>query len=300
MRTPGIQRLPALILLAASLTTGCVRHNPGVPTDGGHGQQARKAAADDDQHGIVPTSAAGPEKRLPPLMVLDLGGGVKMELVLIRPGSFQMGDPSGADDAKPVHKVTITQPFYLGKYKVTQQQWQAVMGSNPSYFKGPGNPVDSVGWEDCKLFLKKLGEKCGGSEKFNLPTEAQWEYACRAGSTTKYCYGDEEARLAEYAWFNDNSAGRTHPAGEKKPSAWGLYDVHGSLFDWCADWYGGDYYKSSPASDPTGPASGTLHADRGGSWRSLASGCRSGFRNNNSPRPDYLIGLRVACVRRGQ
>jgi formylglycine-generating enzyme required for sulfatase activity len=276
---------PAWILLAAALATGCARHGPGGDSDKGSRQAAHE------------TPAAGPAEDLPPSMVLDLGRDIRMELVLVRPGSFQMGDAGGADDAQPVHTVAITQPFYLGKYKVTQQQWEAVMGNNPSYFKGPQNPVDNVGWDACQRFLKKLGEKCNPGWKCALPNEAQWEYACRAGSSTKYCYGDDESRLAEYAWFSDNSKDRTHPVGEKKPNAWGLYDVHGSLFEWCADWYAKDCYKASPPSDPAGPAAGTLHVDRGGSWRSLAGGCRCGFRNNNSPRPDFLIGLRVMCVR---
>jgi formylglycine-generating enzyme required for sulfatase activity len=286
-----------LLLLAATVTAGCVRQNSTIPAAESQERKIRKPTAEEDQRGAQPVASVASEKQLPPVLTLDLGGGVTMELLLIRPGSFLMGDPNGMDNAKPVHKVTITEPFYLGKYEVTQEQWEAVMGRNPSWFKGPKNPVDSVGWGDCEVLLKKLDEKCGGSgARFSLPTEAQWEYACRAGSTTKYCYGDDEARLAEYAWFSDNSEGTTHPVGEKKPNAWGLYDVHGNVFEWCADWYGSDYYRSSPASDPTGPSSGSLHLNRGGCWESYAGACRLGYRNTNSPRPDYFIGLRVMCV----
>jgi len=133
-------------------------------------------------------------------MVLDLGSGVKMELVSIRPGSFIMGDDRSGDDERPAHKVAITKPFYLGRYEVTQEQWQALMGSNPSAFHGPKNPVENVSPVDCQAFVKKLNEKFGGrGAQFSLPTEAQWEYACRAGSSSKYCFGDDERRLGEYA-----------------------------------------------------------------------------------------------------
>ena len=151
---------------------------------------------------------------------IDLGGGARMELVLVRPGSFTMGSDTGSSDEKPVHKVTLTKPFYLGKFEVTQEQWQSVMGSNPSNFKGPKLPVEQVSWNDCQSFLAKLQEKTG--RKFALPTEAQWEYACRAGTTTSYSFGDGDASLAEYAWYSPNSASSTHPAGEKKPNPWAL------------------------------------------------------------------------------
>jgi formylglycine-generating enzyme required for sulfatase activity len=308
VRTPFIDWLSVLLLLFAALAAGCGRQNPNGPADAQNARQNHKATPHDDRGDMRPAGSAAAEKpppaaeeqpqpaekQLPRVLTLDLGGGVRMELVLIRLGSFLMGDASGANDAKPVHKVTITRPFYLGKYEVTQEQWQAVMGKTPSWFKGPQNPVDSVGWEDCKLFLERLNEKCGAQgATFSLPTEAQWEYACRAGSTASFCYGDDEAKLAEYAWFHENAEEKTHPVGQKKPNAWGLYDVHGNLFEWCADWYGNDYYKSSPASDPAGPASGAMHLDRGGCWQSLAAGCCAGYRNTNSPRPDCLIGLRV-------
>ena len=245
------------------------------------------------------TKEAGARAKSPPKeLTVELGQGVKLEMLLIPAGEFLMGAPAAEknarDDEKPQHRVSITRPFYLGKYLVTQQQWQAVMGNNPSKFKGPQNPVDSVGWDDCRDFLKKLNEKFAGTPvTFALPTEAHWEYACRAGSRTKYFFGDEESRLAEFAWFYDNAGEKTHAVGEKKPNAWGLYDIHGNLFQWCADWYGGDYYQSSPASDPSGPSSGSLHVNRGGGWFSLARGCSSAFRHTNSPRPDHFIGLRL-------
>ncbi len=254
-----------------------------------------------------------------PVDAVDLGKGVKLELVLIPAGEFLMGSPDsdkGAEgdvnrppqpDEKPQHRVRITKPFYLGKYPVTQEQWEAVMGSNPSLVKSPKNPVEQVSWEDCQKFLDKLNAKLGtGGGKFQFPTEAQWEYACRAGSTTKYYFGDDEKELGEYAWYLMNSDGKSHPVGEKKPNAWGLYDMHGNVWQWCQDWYGiRNYYKVSPVDDPPGPPGGSLaagvnaidHVYRGGSWYDPAEYCRSAFRYYFIPyyRCSF-VGLRVSRV----
>lgn len=232
----------------------------------------------------------GPKKKL----TVELGGGVKMEFVLICPGSFMMGSNSGASDEKPVHEVAINKAFYLGKYEVTQEQWQTVMGGNPSGFKGAKNPVDGVSWEDCLDFLAKLQVKLSGM-KASLPGEAQWEYACRAGSKGEYCCGDSEAGLGEYAWYDKNSGNTTHPVGEKKPNAWGFYDMHGNVWEWCADWYDGGYYSNSPAQDPTGPSSGAVRVFRGGSWLSFAGICRSAIRIGITPSYRFTnYGFRVA------
>jgi len=196
---------------------------------------------------------------------VDLGGGVQMELVLIAPGSFKMGSKRGQAEEKPVHEAKITEPFYMGKYEVTQEQWEKVMGSNPSSVKEPKNPVTDVSWDDCQVFLRKLNERTGGNSFF-LPTEAQWEYACRAGSASKYFWGDDAGALGEYAWCHDNSGGNPHPVGERKPNAWGLYDMSGNVWEWCADWYDGTYYRNAPSLNPTGPASGSARVWRGGSW----------------------------------
>jgi len=222
---------------------------------------------------------------------VDLGDGVKMELVLIRPGTFKMGSEESSD-VKPVHEVTISKPFYLGKYEVTRQQWEKVMGSNPSNFKGPDLPVENVSWNDCLAFLGKLNEKTGGAE-FSLPTEAQWEYACRAGGTGEYCYGDDEAGLAEYAWYSNNSENKTHPVGTKKANLFGLYDIHGNVWEWCEDWKG--EYSAAPQTDPKGPAAGQFRVLRGGSWYDDASFCRSAIRSLGDV-PDFRfgdIGVRV-------
>ena len=250
------------------------------------------ALASYGQEGGAKPGAAAATGDLKAAMAVDLGGGVNLEFVLIRPGSFQMGDA----EAKPMHKVTLTKPFYLGKYEVTQEQWQAVMGANPSSNKGTKLPVEQVSWDDCQQFLAKLaeaGRAAGGV--FRLPTEAEWEYACRAGTTTAFCSGDSEAGLGEYGWYNGNSESesKTHPVGTKKPNAWGLCDVHGNVWEWCSDWKGG--YSSEAATDPQGPAQGSSRVLRGGSWLNAAGYCRSAGRLGYAPgyRGDSL-GLRVA------
>jgi formylglycine-generating enzyme required for sulfatase activity len=262
-----------------------------------------------------PKEAVSKTKSQPKELTFDLGKGIKLEMVLIPAGEFMMGSPDSdkdaRDDEKPQHRVRITKPFYLGKYLVTQEQWRAVMGSNPSRFRGPNNPVEMVGWDECENFLKKLNAKIGNQGgKFLLPTEAQWEYACRAGSKTKYCFGDDETQLGDYAWWCKNSYSNTHPVDEKKPkaqglfdvlgnpwyssvdspnktqpvglkkpNAWGLYDMHGNVWEMCQDWHEDGYYKDSPVDDPTGPIKGSQRVHRGGSWNSNAFFCRSAVRN---------------------
>jgi formylglycine-generating enzyme required for sulfatase activity len=216
---------------------------------------------------------------------LGLGGGVKLDLVLIRPGTFLMGSEKGFDDEKPVHEVTISQPFYLGKYEVTQAQWKAVMGSNPSGFKGATLPVEQVSWEDCQEFIEKLNSK--GIGTFRLPTEAEWEYACRAGTT-----GDYAGNLDEMAWYETNSGKTTHPVGTKKANPWGLYDMHGNVWEWCQDWYGD--YPTGAVQDPAGAAGGSARVNRGGSWNDNAGDCLSASRLWYSPSLRiYDLGFRL-------
>ncbi len=233
---------------------------------------------------------------------VELGGGLKMEMVLIPPGEFMMGSPDSDKDAradeKPQHRVRITKPFYLGKYPVMQEQWQAVMDdvvdNNPSEFKGAKNPVERVSWDDCQVFLGRLNAKSSaGGGKFHLPTEAQWEYACRAGSTGKYCFGDDGFALRDYAWFGANSRDTSHPVGGKKSNAWGLYDMHGNVWQWCADCYGSKYGADLPTDDPTGPATGLNHVSRGSFWLSFASNCRSAARHVGFPG-GRGVGFRMA------
>jgi formylglycine-generating enzyme required for sulfatase activity len=205
-----------------------------------------------------------------------------MEFVLIPSGRFQMGSTSGDDDEKPVHSVEITQPFYLGTTEVTQSQWESVMGHNPSGFKRVDRPVENVSWEDVQSFIEKLNGRERGVT-YRLPTEAEWEYAARAGTTTAYSFGDSEKQLDEYAWYSGNSGSQTHSVGQKRANGWGLYDMHGNVWEWVSDWYASDYYKRSLQRDPSGPPSGTNRVIRGGSWNNDARNCRSANRNNGHP-----------------
>jgi formylglycine-generating enzyme required for sulfatase activity len=220
---------------------------------------------------------------------------IDMEFELIQPGEFQMGAPDGDKDEQPVHTVRISKPFYLGKYEVTQAQWQAVMGNNPSAFTGdPTRPVENVSWEDVQEFIRRLNTKEGGAT-YRLPTEAEWEYAARAGTTTAYSFGNDKSQLSQYAWYEDTSGRQTHPVGKLKPNAWGLYDMHGNVWEWVQDWYGP--YAAGAAVDPAGPSSGSSRVYRGGSWRSGAGRCRSACRGYWPPgrRFDYL-GFRLLRI----
>ncbi|MHC4399825.1 MAG: formylglycine-generating enzyme family protein [Planctomycetota bacterium] len=226
---------------------------------------------------------------------------IGMKLVEIPAGEFTMGSDAFTD-AKPQHRVRITKPFYLGATEVTQGQYEKVMGKNPSHFKesGPDAPVENVSWDDAQEFCRKLSELAEEKEagrRYRLPTEAEWEYACRAGSAKKYCYGDDESRLGDYAWYDKNSNGKTQQVGQKKPNAWGLYDMHGNVWERCADWYDSGYYANSPTDDPTGPSAGSYRVRRGGCWARDARGCRSVSRLRNAPgRRSSSLGFRVALV----
>jgi formylglycine-generating enzyme required for sulfatase activity len=167
-------------------------------------------------------------------------------------------------DEKPAHPVTLTQPFYMGKFTVTQEQYEELIGENPSHFKGKDNPVESVSWDDAQAFCKKLSHQT--NQTVQLPTEAEWEYACRAGTMTMYHSDDTESDLDRVAWYGKNSKNTTHPVGQKEANAFGLYDMHGNVLHWCKDWYGADYYKKSVAENPQGPDQGTYRVLRGGSW----------------------------------
>ncbi len=222
---------------------------------------------------------------------IDLGAGVTMDLALVPAGSFRMG----VGDEK--RGVTLSKPFYMGRYEVTQAQWQTVMGNDPSNNKGGQNPVENVSWNDCQQFLAKLNERLPGM-KASLPTEAQWEYACRAGSTREFCYGDGKDRLAEYAWFDSNSDRVTHPVGEKRPNAWGLYDMHGNVSEWCRDWYGS--HLASTRRDPQGPDSGKSRVVRGGSFHDPYYDHCCAKRSSHYPDSCYgSMGFRVVFVAGG-
>ena len=237
--------------------------------------------------------------------------------VTIKAGEFVMGTEEHGETNDVPHTVKITRPFEMGKYEITQSQWEALMGTNPSYFKGPNLPVENVSWEDVQAFITKLNELNDGYN-YRLPTEAEWEYACRAGSKAKY-----ESNLETVAWYGDNSGlkqlnsedlwtnnrqnynklliengGQTHRVGAKRPNAWGLYDMQGNVWEWCQDWYGENYYSESSVNDPTGPSSGTQRINRGGSWYSQTGRCQTTIRGKDSPETKlYNLGFRLVRVK---
>ena len=240
---------------------------------------------------------------------LDLGEGVSMKLRWIPAGEFRMGSPesdsSANSDEKPQHTVTISPGapgFYMGITEVTQAQWKAVMDAEPwkdqKYAKkGAENAASYISWAGATAFCKKLFQKLGRTVR--LPTEAQWEYACRAGSATKYCFGDDESKIGDYAWQQKNAwdigKAYAHRVARKKPNAWDLHDMHGNVQEWCADWYGEKYYSATGnAADPTGPASGLACVLRGGSWLTAPQACRAAtrYRHSRARRRSY-VGFRV-------
>ena len=237
----------------------------------------------------------------------EITNSIGMKLVLVPKGTFMMGSPESEEgrdkNDETQHEVTISKDYYLGVYEVTQAQYEKVMGKNPSHFQGAivGNenadlPVENVSWDDAVEFYKKLSElpdekKAG--RVYRLPTEAEWEYGCRAGSKTAYTFDDEEGLLPEYGWFRRNSSQRTHTVGLLEPNAWGLYDMHGNVVEWCSDWYG--EYPKGAVSDPTGPRKGGNRVARGGSWYFDAAVCRSSIRYLGSPSDRFSrYGFRVA------
>ena len=204
-----------------------------------------------------------------------------MVFVLIPAGSFLMGSDALADE-KPVHSVTISRAFYLGKFEVTQEQWTALMEENPSWFRGGNLPVEQVFWSDAQEFIRRLNLKEGHS-RYRLPTEAEWEYAAGAGRAGSGPSGADAAALESIAWYDKNSGSSTHPVGQKAPNAWGLHDMLGNVNEWVQDWFAGDAYKNSPSTDPAGPPSGTLRVRRGGSWSDGAENCRLARRTFDAP-----------------
>ena len=250
--------------------------------------------SDDASNTRLPANA---ESLDPSVFPSEISVSIGLQLRLIPEGTFIRGEGSGA------HSVTLSKPFYLGIYPVTQQQYKKVMGENPSYFQGikvggdsSNHPVEEVTWENAVEFCKKLSElpeeqKAG--RVYRLPTEAEWEYACRAGSNTAFSFGENSELLGDYAWYDENSYQRRHPVGEKKSNACGLYDMLGNVWEWCSDWYG--EYPTKAVLDPVGAKVGSDRVFRGGSWRTRAACCQSAFRIRCDPslqRND--LGFRVA------
>ena len=252
---------------------------------------------------------------------------ISMVLVRIEPGSFLMGSTKEQidqllrlfpdskrewfDDEQPQHQVEITRPFMLGAHPVTQGQYQAILGSNPSHFKGSDDlPVESVSWLDAVTYCNRLSERENrglcyriegdevtvvGGNGYRLPTEAEWEYACRAGNPALFPFGADADHLGEHAWYASNSGSKTHPMGQRSANAWRLYDMIGNVWEWCADWYDGKYYDSAPPSDPPGAAKASYRVVRGGSWDYGARRCRPAYRGRAAPgNRGFSLGFRVA------
>ncbi|MCB2185392.1 MAG: formylglycine-generating enzyme family protein [Deltaproteobacteria bacterium] len=216
-----------------------------------------------------------------------------MNFVRLPAGSFAMGSHRGPAEERPVHQVTIRRAFYLQTTEVTQGQWKALLGHNPSDFRNCGDdcPVEQVSWLEAQEFIRRLN-LAEGTDKYRLPTEAEWEYAARAGSPGDYCFGDAVARLGDYAWYQANSQGRTQRVASKKPNAWGLYDLHGNVGEWVADWAGA--YPAGPVSDPQGPGRGSDRVLRGGAWNDDVASQRAADRLWLPPTLHYYsVGFRL-------
>ncbi len=223
---------------------------------------------------------------------------IGMQFVFIGPGSFNMGSaPSekGHEEHEVRHKVTLTKGYWLMTTEVTQGQWKTVMGNNPSHFSECGSecPVEEVSWPMIQRFIEKLNQ-WGDKTIYRLPTEAEWEYAARAGSKTAFHFGNSESELKKYAWLGDNSKDKPHPVATKKANAWGLFDMHGNVFEFCSDWFG--EYPTTSVTDPTGPPQGSYHTIRSGGFLFPAKECRSAFRSKVFQNLHYYgLGFRLAA-----
>ncbi len=245
-----------------------------------------------------------------PEVVTTPGG---LEMVVIPAGSFQMGSDKGQDDESPVHTVQI-KSFWMDRYEVVQSQFKKFEFPDPSHFKGENQPLEQINWTDAALYCNERSiaeglQPCYDEETwecnfeangYRLPTEAEWEYACRAGTTGPYSFGSDTQKLQDYAWFTDSASGKTHPVGQKKANPWGLYDMHGNVAEWCNDLYAESYYTDSPAENPKGPTEGTERVLRGGAWNSSADSCRSSYRSSDPSIDDTCLAsdaIGFRCVR---
>lgn len=253
---------------------------------------------------VIPTGGKEPTEGTKSWTV-ELNDKVSLNMIGVKKGTFMMGSPAnevGRESDETQHKVTLTKGFWLGECEVTQEQYEAVMGTNPSHFKGGNLPVEQVSYEDALAFCRRLTEKeraagrLSNQYEYTLPTEAQWEYACRAGTTTALNNGTDN-NFDEVAWYGSNGSGGnaggvTHPVRDKKPNAWGFYDMHGNVWEWCLDWYGA--YPTTAETDPTGASTGSGRVIRGGSWWNVPSCCRSADRLNIAPGDrNSNVGFRV-------
>jgi len=275
-----------VIALLALMTVGCTRND-------------------------TPQGAAAASSAAPKTIVTKTNA----EMVLIPAGEFLMGDDRGEDDEKPAHRVHLGD-FYMDICEVTQQSYQGLMGKNPAKFQAPDRPVERVSWlsaiQYCNMCSMREGLKpCYNTETFQcdfdadgyrLPTEAEWEYACRAGTATRWSFGDDPAQLGKHAWLKDNAQKTTHPVKQKSPNPWGLYDMHGNVAEWCNDFSSDTYLGDAPSKDPRGPQQGEERVLRGGSWSSTDDACRSAARAAQPPGfADVCFGYEAygfRCVRR--
>ena len=254
---------------------------------------ASPAQAEDAKPAAPAKTAKGPraERKSGDTKVLTLPGGEKMEMIWCEPGSFMMGSPKdekGRFEDEHIHRVTLTKGFWLGKYEVTQAQWNSVMGRGRPRFAGKDKPMDNVSWDDCQRFLRAVNATLGGVAR--LPTEAEWEYACRAGSSAPI---SGSGKLDQMAWYDANSDNSTHPVGKKDPNDWGFCDMHGNVLEWCSDWFAN---TEGHAVDPKGPSSGSFRLLRGGCWFFLERDCRSAYRLKRDPGiRNSIFGFRMAC-----
>jgi formylglycine-generating enzyme required for sulfatase activity len=264
----------ALIAIAALLMVGC---------------------GEDEEPSPAPVNLSTSAVEGKPFAIADLS----MDMLWVKPGTFEMGSPSSEkdrDDRETLHSVTLTKGFYLGKHEVTQSQWEKVMGSNPSHFKGGDRPVEKVSWTDVTSFCNKLtaSERTAGrlpaGMTYQLPTEAQWEYACRAGTKTSFSFGDS---LTSGQANISGGPGETTAVGKYPGNSWGFHDMHGNVWEWCADRYG--IYPTVAATDPVGPADGSDRVGRGGSWTDTALNARSAIRYRCGPANSYgTLGFRLS------
>jgi formylglycine-generating enzyme required for sulfatase activity len=276
-------RINPILLVATLLTLACT---PLVQTRPGKADRAIDQVKASRSTPHQPSSITLPHNLGEATMRL---GKASFSMVLVPTGSYRMGSTAGEVDEQPVHEVRITKAFWIGKYEVTQGQWRAVMGGNPSGFQGDlQRPLENVTWDDAQEFISRLNQR-QSEWSFRLPTEAEWEYACRAGTD-----GDTYGPVDDVAWYGGNSERTTHPVGQKQPNAFGTYDMLGNVWEWCQDYYGP--YEAAPQVDPTGASSGAVRVCRGGCWRGPV-GSRSPRRLGYGPgHRDINLGLRLVGV----
>jgi len=275
----------ALIAIAALLMVGC-------GDDGESGEDSPESNQTSAETTPAKTDSSAEGK---PFTIADLS----MDMLWVKPGTFEMGSPLGEAKrrySETPHTVTLSRGFYLGKHEVTQSQWEKVMGSNPSRYKGGNRPVEKVSWTDVTSFCNKLtaSERTAGrlpaGMAYQLPTEAQWEYACRAGTKTAFSFGDS---LTSGQANISGGPRETTDVGKYPANGWGFHDMHGNVWEWCADWYGD--YPTGGARDPVGPADGSFRVSRGGSWLFTALTARSAYRDRYLPADSYSsLGFRLS------